>query len=42
VKAQREGDVPSFVMKNVSDFSIQQSWPLQDQRIERVEGRKTF
>jgi polygalacturonase len=42
VKAQRESDVPSFVMKNVSDFSIQQSWPLQDQRIERVEGRKTF
>jgi len=42
VKAQREADVPVFVMKNVADFSIQQSWPLQDQRIERVEGRKTF
>ena len=42
VKAQREGDVPAFVLKDVSDFSLQQSWPLQDQRIERVEGRKVF
>ncbi len=42
VKAQRESDLPSFVLKNVSDFNIQQSWPLQDQRIERIEGRKSF
>jgi polygalacturonase len=40
VKAQKEGDVPTFVLKNVSDFSIQQSWPLVDQRLERVEARK--
>ena len=40
VKAQREADVPSFVLKNVSDFSIQQSWPVQDQRLERVDTRK--
>jgi len=42
VKAQRERDVPVFVLKDVTDFSLQQSWPLQDQRIERVEGRKVF
>ena len=40
VKAQRKSDVPTFVMKNVLDFSLQQSWPLQDQRIDRVESRK--
>src|SRR5215204_4351965 len=40
VKAQREADLPSFVLKNVSDFSIQQSWPVQDQRLERVDTRK--
>ncbi len=40
VKAQREADVPAFVLKNVSDFSIQQSWPLSDQRLERVDSRK--
>ena len=40
VKAQREADVPAFVLKNVSDFSIQQSWPLPDQRLERVDARK--
>jgi hypothetical protein len=42
VKAQREGDLPTFVMKDVTGFSIQQSWPLPDQRLERVEGRKVF
>ena len=40
VKAQREADVPVFVLKNVSDFSIQQSWPLPDQRLERVDSKK--
>lgn len=40
IKAQREGEVPAFVLKNVSDFSIQQSWPLEDQRLERVDLRK--
>jgi len=42
VKARHEGDVPVFVMRDVTGFSLQQSWPLQDQRIERVEGRKAF
>lgn len=40
VKAQKEADVPTFVLKNVSDFSIQQSWPLADQRLERVDTKK--
>ncbi|HJP91796.1 MAG TPA: glycoside hydrolase family 28 protein [Pyrinomonadaceae bacterium] len=40
VKAQRETDVPAMVLKNVSDFSLQQSWPLPDQRLERVEARR--
>ena len=35
VKAQREADVPAFVLKNVSDFSLQQSWPLADQRLDQ-------
>ena len=42
VKAQRESDVPSFVLKDTTGFSLLQSWPLQDQRIERVDARKTF
>src|ERR1700752_755298 len=42
VKAQREGDVPTFVVKDVTGFGLQQSWPLPDQRIERVEGRRVF
>jgi hypothetical protein len=40
VKAQREGDVPTFVMKDITGFTIQQSWPFPDQRLERVETRK--
>jgi hypothetical protein len=40
VKAQREGDLPVFVLKDVTGFSLQQSWPLPDQRLERVETRK--
>ena len=40
VKAQREADVPTFVLKNVSNFGLQQSWPLPDQRLERVDTRK--
>ena len=42
VKAQRESDVPAFVLKNVLNFGLQQSWPLSDQRIERVEARRSF
>ena len=40
VKAKQEADVPVFVLKNVSDFSLQQSFPLADQRFDRVDIRK--
>ncbi len=40
VKAQREAEAPTFVLKNVSNFSLQQSWPLPDQRLDRVDLRK--
>src|SRR5215207_8796270 len=42
IKAQREGEGARFVLKDVTDFSIQQSWPLADQRLERVEGRRSL
>jgi len=32
--------VPSFILKNVEDFSLQQSWPLQDVRLGKVSSRK--
>ncbi len=40
VKAQRIQSVPTFVMKSVENFSLQQSWPLPDTRIERAESKK--
>jgi hypothetical protein len=40
VKAQREADVPVFWLRNVTDFSLQQSWPLPEQRLERVDTKK--
>lgn len=40
VRAQRESEAPSFIFRNISDFSILQSWPLPDQRLERVASGK--
>jgi polygalacturonase len=40
MKAQRGQDVPTFVLQKVENFSIQQSWPLADTRIERAEAKK--
>jgi hypothetical protein len=40
VRAQRSQDVPTFLLKNVENFSLQQSWPLADTRIERAESKK--
>ena len=40
LRVQRESQAPSFVFKNISDFSILQSWPLPDQRLERVAAGK--
>jgi polygalacturonase len=39
VKGQHGESVSTFVLKNVEDFSLQQSWPLPDTRIERAESR---
>jgi polygalacturonase len=36
IKAQRAGTVPSFILKDVEDFSLQQSHPLEDVRIKKV------
>jgi polygalacturonase len=36
LKAQHGSEVPSFILKDVEDFSIQQSWPLQDVRLKKV------
>jgi polygalacturonase len=40
LRVQRGADAPSFVLKNVSDFCILQSWPLPDQRLDRVASGK--
>ncbi|HEV2764367.1 MAG TPA: right-handed parallel beta-helix repeat-containing protein, partial [Pyrinomonadaceae bacterium] len=41
VAAQKAEGVPTFVLKNVQDFSVRQSRPVEDTRVERTE-RKTF
>ena len=40
VRAQRTENVPTFALKNVEGFSLQQSWPLPDTRIEHADSRK--
>jgi polygalacturonase len=40
LKAQRGERVPTFVLRNVENFNLHQSWPLPDTRIERVEIKK--
>ena len=40
VKAQHAAGVGSFDLKNVSDFSTHQCWPLPDMRLERVDAKK--
>ena len=40
VKAQRSGEVPTFSLKNVTDFNTHQCWPLPDTRLDRVESKK--
>ena len=36
LKAQHAAGVPSFILKDVEDFSIQQSYPLRDVRLRKV------
>lgn len=40
VKAQQAEGVPIFSLKNVANFSVQQSWPVSDARLECVEQKK--
>ena len=40
IKGQRSQDVPTFALKKVENFNLQQSWPLPDTRIERAESSK--
>jgi hypothetical protein len=40
VKAQKTEGVPTFSLKNILDFSVQQSRPVSDTRLERVEQKK--
>src|ERR1043166_5436291 len=36
IKAQHAPNVPTFILKNVEDFSLQHSWPLRDIRLTKV------
>ncbi len=40
LRAQHAVDLPTFVLKNVENFNLQQSWPLPDTRFERAESRR--
>lgn len=40
IKAQRNGDAPTFVLKKAEDFSVLQSKGVADTRIERVEMKR--
>jgi polygalacturonase len=42
LKAQRAANVPMFVLKNVEDFSVQQTKGVPDTRLERVVEKKTL
>jgi hypothetical protein len=40
LRSQHGPNIPTFVLRNVEDFLLQQSWPLPDTRIERTEAKK--
>jgi hypothetical protein len=40
LRAQHGGEVPTFALKDVERFNLQQSWPLQDVRLDHVETKK--
>lgn len=40
VAAQKAADVPTFVLKNVEDFSVRSSRPVPDTRVERTEMKR--
>ena len=39
VKAQHGAAAPTFVLKNVENFNICESWPSPDTHLEKVEGQ---
>jgi polygalacturonase len=40
VRAQHGADLPTFALKDIEGFSVQQSWPLADTRLEKVDRKK--
>jgi hypothetical protein len=40
LRAQHGLDVPTFSLRDIENFSLQQSWPLADLRLDRVEVKK--
>jgi polygalacturonase len=40
LRAQHGANVPTFALKEVEGFSVQQSWPLPDTRLERVDEKR--
>jgi hypothetical protein len=40
INAAHASGVPSFILRDVEDFSIQQSYPLQDVRLQKVTSRQ--
>ncbi|HWS89654.1 MAG TPA: glycoside hydrolase family 28 protein [Pyrinomonadaceae bacterium] len=40
VSAQKAADVPTFVLKNVEDFTVRNSRPVPDTRVERAESKR--
>ena len=40
VAAQKAADVPTFVLKNVEDFTVRNSRPVPDTRVERTESKR--
>jgi len=40
LRAQRGSDVPTFSLRDIENFSLQQSWPMADVRLERVDLKK--
>jgi len=40
VRAQHGSDLPTFALKDIEGFSVQQSWPLADTRLEKVDRKK--
>ena len=40
LQMDRATSVPNFILNDVEDFSLQQSYPLQDVRLQKVSTRK--